>query len=71
MYLNNEQRCAIINSRDYNRLFPSNLVPLFGNECSCKYKGEFDLHESEPVGETHPRVDIKTNSKKFGGSITF
>ena len=39
-------------------------MPLFGNECSCKYKGELDLHENEPVGETHPRqVDIGTNSK--------
>ena len=31
-------------------------MPLFQNESSCKtlsYENEFDLHENEPVEETH------------------
>ena len=43
-----------------SRQFPSFLVPLSQNECSCKdisNEIEFDLRENEPVGET--QFDLK------------
>ena len=38
-----------------NKPFPRYLVPLFPNEFlqNLSYENNFDLHENEPVDETH------------------
>lgn len=39
---------------------------LFQNECPSKYEEEFDLHESELVGETHNHMKTRVDSELKG-----